>query len=319
MSYKPILVVAGEPNSIFIEILIKSLKKKKYKNPIILIISKKIFELQLQKLKMKYPVKILSKNNVMKEKLDNKKLNLINVDYTFKKVFEKISSQSNTYIENCFKVAIKLMKLGFANKLINGPVSKKYFLKKRYLGITEYLATKSKTKNYAMLIYNKKLSVCPITTHLPIKYITNTISKQLIIDKVLLINNFYLKHFNFKPKIAITGLNPHCESISNYDEDKKIVEPAVKFLKKRVNIKGPLAADTIFLKHNRKKFDLIIGMYHDQVLSPMKTLYEFKAINITIGLPFLRLSPDHGPNEKMMGKNLSNPQSLIETLNFLDS
>lgn len=319
MSYKPILIVAGEPNSIFIEILIKSLKKKKYKNPIILIISKKIFELQMQKLKMRYPFKILSKNRVMKEKLDNKKLNLINVDYTFKKVFEKISSQSNTYIENCFKVAIKLMKLGFTNKLINGPVSKKYFLKKRYLGITEYLATKTKTKNYAMLIYNKKLSVCPITTHLPIKYIANTISKQLIIDKVLLINNFYLKHFNFKPKIAIIGLNPHCESISNYDEDKEIVEPAVKFLKKKVNIKGPLAADTIFLKNNRKKFDLIIGMYHDQVLSPMKTLYEFKAINITIGLPFLRLSPDHGPNENMMGKNISNPQSLIETLNFLDS
>ena len=169
-----------------------------------------------------------------------------------------------------------------------------------------------------MLIYNKELSVCPITTHLPIKYVAKKISKKLIIEKVLLINNFYIKHFNFKPKIAVTGINPHCESVSNFDEDKNIVEPAIKFLKRKADVTGPMAADTAFLRKNRKKFDLIFGMYHDQVLTPIKTLYEYNATNITIGLPFLRLSPDHGPNERMMGKNSSNPQSLIESLNFLD-
>ena len=83
-------------------------------------------------------------------------------------------------------------------------------------------------------------------------------------------------------------------------------------------ISGPFSADTIFLKKNRAKFDVIVGMYHDQVLTPIKTLFEYDAINITLGLPFVRTSPDHGPNEKMLGKNISNPLSLIKALSFLD-
>ena len=170
-----------------------------------------------------------------------------------------------------------------------------------------------------MLIYNKKLSVCPITTHLPLKQVPKKITKKLIIEKVKLINNFFKKNIKKKPRIAITGLNPHCESIDNFDEDKKIVEPVVKYLTKfKIKIFGPYAADTIFLKKNREKFDIIVGMYHDQVLTPIKTLFEYNAINITLGLPFFRISPDHGPNEKMLGKNLSNPQSLIKALTFLD-
>jgi 4-hydroxy-L-threonine phosphate dehydrogenase PdxA len=318
MNYKPILIVAGEPNSIFNEILIKSLKKKKIKSPIILIVSIKVFKLQMKKLKFDYPYQIFKNEDINGKKIDNKKLIIIDVDYNTKNAFEKISSRSNRYIEECFKIALKLIKLGYTDKFINGPISKKHFLKNKFLGITEYLARKTNSKKYAMLIYNKELSVCPITTHLPIKYVAKKISKKLIIEKVLLINNFYIKHFNFKPKIAITGINPHCESVSNFDEDKNIVEPAIKFLKRKADVTGPMAADTAFLRKNRKKFDLIFGMYHDQVLTPIKTLYEYNATNITIGLPFLRLSPDHGPNERMMGKNLSNPQSLIESLNFLD-
>jgi len=86
----------------------------------------------------------------------------------------------------------------------------------------------------------------------------------------------------------------------------------------KYKISGPYSADTIFLKNNRKNFDIIIGMYHDQVLTPIKTLHEYDAINITLGLPFIRISPDHGPNEYMLGKNKSNPLSLIKAISFLD-
>ena len=86
----------------------------------------------------------------------------------------------------------------------------------------------------------------------------------------------------------------------------------------KYNISGPYPADTIFLKKNREKFDVILGMYHDQVLTPAKTLFEYDAINITLGLPFIRVSPDHGPNQKMLGKNISNPLSLIKAIKFLD-
>ena len=205
-------------------------------------------------------------------------------------------------------------------KLINGPISKKDFLDRRVPGVTEYLANKFKKKNFAMLIYNKKLSVSTITTHLPIKNVSKNLNKKLIINKVYLINNFFKKFIRInKPRIGVAGLNPHCESTNNFNEDLKILKPAIKHLSaKGIKISGPFAADTIFLKNNRKNFDIILGMYHDQVLTPMKTLFEYDAINITLGLPIIRISPDHGPNEGMLGENKSNPLSLFKAINFLD-
>ncbi|MDB4065981.1 4-hydroxythreonine-4-phosphate dehydrogenase PdxA, partial [Candidatus Pelagibacter sp.] len=200
-----------------------------------------------------------------------------------------------------------------------GPVSKKHFLKNKYIGITEYLAFKTNSKNVTMIIYNKSLSVSPMTTHLPVKYVCKKITKSKIINKVKTINSFWRKHFKNKPRIIVTGLNPHCESIDTFNEDEKIIKPAIKFLQKnKYNILGPFSADTIFLKKNRKNVDVIVGMYHDQVLTPAKTLFEYDAINITAGLPFIRVSPDHGPNELMLGKNKSNPISLLRSLQFLD-
>jgi 4-hydroxythreonine-4-phosphate dehydrogenase len=170
-----------------------------------------------------------------------------------------------------------------------------------------------------MLIYNKELSVCPVTTHLPLKFVSKNIKKTKIHEKIELINQFYKKKFKINPRIGVLGLNPHCETIDKFNEDEKIIKPIIKYFKKlKYNITGPLSADTAFLKNNRKHFDVLVGMYHDQVLIPIKTLFEYDAINITLGLPFTRISPDHGPNETMLGKNKSNPLSLIKAINFLD-
>ena len=319
MSYKPIILVAGEPNSIFFEILFKILKKKKIKSPLVIIASHKILSLQMEKLNFKKKIKILNLKEITKYKLNNNSINLINVDYNQKKAFEKISNKSNDYIRRCFEIAIILLRSNYSNKFINGPISKKNFLRKKFLGMTEYFAKKFNKKKVAMLIYNNSLSVCPITTHLPLKEVSKVIRKKLIFDKVKLINNFYRTYMGFKPKIALTGLNPHCESTSKSNEDEKIIKPTISDLKKhQFKVYGPYAADTIFLKKNRKKFNVIVGMYHDQVLTPIKTLFEYDAINITLGLPFLRISPDHGPNETMLGKNLSSYLSLYKAISFLE-
>ena len=319
MTYKPIVVVAGEPNSIFFEIYFKALKYQKFKSPLIMIASHKLIKLQMDKMNIKKNIRIIDFYKLNKLKLSNKSINLININYNQTKPFEKISKKSNKYIKESFNMALKILKKKISNKFINGPISKKHFLGKKYLGITEYLANKTLSKNYAMLIFNEELSVCPLTTHLPLKQVANKINKRLIVEKVKLIDNFYKKNFKKKPNIAITGLNPHCESIDIFNEDKKIVKPAVKYLTKlKIKAFGPIAADTVFLKKNRENFDVIVGMYHDQVLTPIKTLFEYNAINITLGLPFFRISPDHGPNEKMLGKNKSNPQSLIKAITFLD-
>ena len=318
MKNKPILIVAGEPNSIFFELFFKVVKKK-IKSPIILIASKKLLLNQAKILKTRISFNVTNEFEIIKNKNSLKKVNLIDIDFKQSCGFTKISSKSNYYISNCFDTAIKLLKNNVSDKLINGPISKKNFLKNKYNGITEYLADKTNTKKFAMIIYNKNLSVCPLTTHLPIKYVSKKINKLEIINKVKLIDSFWKEKFKKKVKIGVTGLNPHCESIDSFNEDKKIILPTIKKLKKlKYNIEGPLPADTIFLKNNRKKFDLIIGMYHDQVLTPIKTLFEYDAINITIGLPFIRVSPDHGPNESMLGKNNSNHLSLLNSIKFLD-
>ena len=318
MNYKPILIVSGEPNSVFLEIFFKVLKKNVFLSPIILISSKELLTKQMKKLKFKKKIKILDAKTLDKYKLDNKSINLINVKYNQNNAFEKISKKSNTFIENSFKLAFKIIKKYKLYKFINGPIVKKSFLNKKFLGITEYISKKFKTINTCMLIYNKNLSVCPVTTHLPLKLVTKKINKRVIFNKVSLINNFYKKKFGIKPKIAILGLNPHCESVDSFNEDEKIIKPAIEHLKNKYNVSGPHSSDTVFLKANREKFDVIVGMYHDQVLSPFKTLYEYDAINITLGLPFIRISPDHGPNEKMLGMNKSNPTSLLKAIQFLD-
>ena len=309
MKIRPIIIVAGEPKSIFFEIFIKCLKSQKFRSPLILISSIKILKNQMIKLGFKRKIKKLNFKELKKEKLNNKFINIIDVSY----------ENDTDYINNCFKMAFKILRSNLTNKFINGPIDKSTFLKKKYLGITEFISQNFNRNKTAMLIYNKDLSVCPITTHLPIKLVTQKINQKIIREKIILINNFYKKEFKVKPKIGVTGLNPHCETISKINEDKKIVLPAINFMKKRkIDVKGPFPADTIFLKQNRTKFDVIIGMYHDQVLTPIKTLKEYDAINITLGLPFYRVSPDHGPNNKMINKNLSNPSSLLKSISFLD-
>ena len=319
MGKKPIIIVGGEPNSVFLEIFFKSLKTNTYKSPLIIIVSKKLLREQMVKLGFTFKINDIDQKFKDFSKLNNKKINLINVDYDFKKCFEKISGKSNKYINKTFIVALQIMRQNNFSKFINGPISKKYFLKGKTLGITEYLAKKTKTNKIAMLIFNKDLSVSPLTTHLALKDVHKNISKKKIYTQVNLINNFYKRKFNKLPKIAITGLNPHCESNFKNSEEDKIIIPAIKKLRlKNTKINGPFPADTIFTKALLKKYDVIIGMYHDQVLSPMKALFNFDAINITLGLPFIRISPDHGPNYSMLGKNLSDPKSLIQALKFLD-
>jgi len=321
MNIKPIIIVWGEPNSIFSEIFLKSIKKFRLKRPIILIGCKKLFFNQLKMIKIKFNKKKFQDIFENLKDLKKNKINFLDVNYNFKKPFEKISSNSNLYISKCFDQAFKILNKYKNSDLINGPISKKFFLAEKYEGITEMLSHKYKrTDKTCMLIYHKELSVSPITTHLPISKVSNHLTIKKIIQNIELINNFYKKKFSKVPRIALCGLNPHCENFYKIKtEEDAIIIPAIKILKKNFNVKGPFSTDTMFIKKIRSEFDVIVGMYHDQVLTPIKTIYGFDPINITLGLPFVRISPDHGPNFNMIGLKKSNPQSLINSIKFLNN
>ena len=308
MSINKVLIVTAEPKSVFLEILFKYLKSKnKLKKKLILVGNNKIIQKEAKNNNYKKEImQISSVESAIKDKL-----NIINIEIK-KKNYKK-------YISDCFKKSISILKENKNIALINGPIVKKTFLNNKYLGITEYFAKKTNSNNPVMLIYNKKISVSPITTHLPIKYVSKHIDKIKIIKNIRSINNFYKNIFKLKPKIAVLGLNPHCETVSKISEEKEIIIPAIKKLKREmVYVKGPFSADSFFIKKNIDEYDVVIGMYHDQVLTPLKTLFNFDAINITIGLPFIRVSPDHGPNSEMYLKNKSDPSSIFCAMNFLN-
>ena len=177
MNIKPILIVAGEPFSIFSEILFKTLRKNKFKKPIIIIGSYNLLYDQMKFLKYRIKFNIIKKEFNYKD-LNNNMLNVIDVKFIYKNIFEKISSNSNSYNYECFSTALKLLKTKKFSGIINGPISKKHFLKGKYLGITEFLGQKTNSKNFVMLIFNKKISVSPVSTHIPLKNVYKTISKK---------------------------------------------------------------------------------------------------------------------------------------------
>ena len=312
MNIDHLIIVTAEPKSIFLEILFKYFKSKKkiLKKKITLIGSLSIFLEESKKNNLKLNFNKISK---LRDAEENK-INIINITNNSKKNLD-----NSSYISKCFKKSLSILKKNKNAVLFNGPINKKTFLRKKYLGVTEYLAKKTRSKNPVMLIYNKKLSVSPITTHLPIKYVSKNINKSKIIKKVKSINSFFVKNLKIKPKIAVLGLNPHCETIERIGEEQKEIIPAINKLRyDKLNIKGPFPADTFFIKKNIDYYDVVVGMYHDQVLTPLKTLYNFNAINITIGLPFVRVSPDHGPNISMYRKNKSDPSSIFCAMDFFN-
>ena len=162
MKNKVILIVVGEPYSTFSEIIGKYfIKKKKRKKKVILIGSVKLLENQLNKLNLLFPINEIENINQAKKNI----VNIINIDFDFIKTFDKISNKSNYYVSECFKKSFQIINNNNTAGLINGPISKKTFLKSKFQGITEFLSNKFKSQNnFAMLIFNKKLSVSPCIT-----------------------------------------------------------------------------------------------------------------------------------------------------------
>ncbi len=314
---KKIIIVLGEPNSISSEIFLKSLNYiKETKLSFVIIGNYNLLKKQANYLNLKININFhLSDIN----KLNDKKFNFINIKHNQIKPFDLRSIKSDIFIKKSFETALTLIKKKLANGIINLPINKSKFTKNKYKGITEYIADKTNNKNKEnMLLYNENFSVVPLTTHIPLKNVYKEITFKKIEKACKNINFFYSNILRRKKiKIGILGLNPH-NGENGYigNEEKKIIIPAIKKLKKKYSIIGPLSPDTSFLQRNKLKIDVLIGHYHDQVLTAFKTKFNLDAINITIGLPFIRISPDHGIGTDIIGKGIANPKSFKNAINF---
>ena len=315
---KKIIIVIGDPISINSEIIFKSWKiiDNSLRKKIIIIANFKLLQKQFQKLK--YPTNLIKIKNIHENAAPHL-LKIIDVKLKFKNPF-KINKKSLTnFVTSSMNLAHELSLSKEVIGMINCPINKNV-LNLKNEGITEYLASKCKIKNNSevMLIKSNKLAVCPITTHIDVKDISKTLKGSLIINKIKTIHQWYKIYEKRIPKIGILGLNPHNAEFRKNSEEIKHIIPSIKKLRKlKINIKGPLVSDSLFIE-KYKNYDVIVGMYHDQVLIPIKTIYKYEAINVTLGLRYLRVSPDHGVASNIINKNKAYPKSLINCIKFVN-
>jgi 4-hydroxythreonine-4-phosphate dehydrogenase len=203
--------------------------------------------------------------------------------------------------------------------LVTGPISKENIISidKKFSGHTEHIQKLTKSKDVLMLLGSEKLKVALATTHIPLKAVPKKITKSLIINKAIILDDELKNKFKIKnPQITLLGLNPHAgEGGKIGSEEKEILLPAVKELrKKKINISYPKSADTAFTKKGLKETDAFLGMYHDQVLPVLKALSFGSAVNVTLGIPIVRTSVDHGVALDMAGSGKSDTASLKEAI-----
>ena len=212
---------------------------------------------------------------------------------------------------------------GRASAVVTNPIAKSVLYRAgfRHPGHTEYLAelaaTAGRTPKPVMLLWSADLAVVPVTIHVSLREALRQLSTDLIVTTARIVAADLKTRFLIaNPRLAVSGLNPHAgEEGSLGTDEETIVAPAIEILRSEgMNVRGPLPADTMFHEAARRTYDCAICMYHDQALIPIKTLAFEDAVNVTLGLPFIRTSPDHGTAFDIAGSGKANPSSLIAAL-----
>ncbi|HUK81791.1 MAG TPA: 4-hydroxythreonine-4-phosphate dehydrogenase PdxA [Verrucomicrobiae bacterium] len=195
--------------------------------------------------------------------------------------------------------------------LVTAPVSKE--LVAPWPGQTELLAHIAKTRRFAMMLVGGPLRVSLVTIHEPLRRVPSKITRRRIREVIVLTRDFCRRIGIRRPRIAVTGLNPHAgEGGLIGDEERRIIAPAIK----GTGATGPWPADTLFHKAYHGAFDAVVAMYHDQGLAPLKMIAFDTGVNLTLGLPFVRTSPDHGTAPDIAGKGIARPDSMIAAINL---
>jgi 4-hydroxythreonine-4-phosphate dehydrogenase len=221
--------------------------------------------------------------------------------------------------------AVADVKAGVASAVVTNPIAKSvlYSAGFKHPGHTEFLAelaaTGGKTPKPVMMIWSETLAVVPVTIHLPLRDAIAELTTEMILETARIVVADMKRYLGLRsPRLAIAGLNPHAgEGGTLGKEDDAIVAPAIEQLRREgIDARGPLPADTMFHEAARKTYDCAICMYHDQALIPVKTLAFDSGVNVTLGLPFIRTSPDHGTAFDIAGTGRANPSSLIAALHL---
>ena len=310
---KKILITSGDPSGVGPDLCV-NLAYQKFPAQITVIGSSKVISerAQILKKKISFDQKKIKHNG-------SGEINIIDFDYPFK-VKPGIPNKNNSKKQlEILDYAINLAKEKKFDAIVTLPINKKILStkKEKFIGHTEYIAKKCKIKKEVMMLATSKLRVALLTTHHSIKEIPALIKKPKIKKTIEVINYDLKTKFKIKyPKILVTGFNPHAGENGEFgDEERKIISPVINELKrKKIDVNGPVPADTAFVKKNIKEYDVFLAMYHDQGLAPFKALSFGRGVNITLGLPFVRTSVDHGTAYDIVGTKKIDSSSFFEAI-----
>ena len=311
---KPTFVSLGDPSGIGPEVFIKAIKDQRLRqhlSKIILVSSPKVIEGAISALDVKQKINPIS--DVNEAQPDS--VNLINIDGCQDFVLGKPTFNNSSFIIECLSTAADLA-LKNSSSLVTGPLNKSNIQKhiQNFTGHTEFLKKKFNANEVLMYMTNGDLHLGITTTHVPLRVVPNVISRDLIKNKYKLLHHGLIDIFKLaNPKIAVLGINPHAGEFGTIgDEEQNVIMPAIDELQHDgYGANGPISADTVF---TQTKDDAVLSMYHDQALPVLKAIDFYKTVNITLGLPFLRVSVDHGTAEDIAKDYSANYDSMMEAL-----
>ena len=311
---KPIFVSLGDPSGIGPEVFIKAINDQRLRqhlSKIILVSSPKVIEGAISALDVKQKINPIS--DVNEAQPDS--VNLINIDGCQDFVLGKPTFNNSSFIIECLSTAADLA-LKNSSSLVTGPLNKSIIQKhiQNFTGHTEFLKKKFNANEVLMYMTNGDLHLGITTTHVPLRVVPNVISRDLIKNKYKLLHHGLIDIFKLaNPKIAVLGINPHAGEFGTIgDEEQNVIMPAIDELQHEgYDANGPISADTVF---TQTKYDAVLSMYHDQALPVLKAIDFYKTVNITLGLPFLRVSVDHGTAEDIAKSYSANYESMMEAL-----
>lgn len=339
MPPKPIIAITqGDPGGVGPEIIAKSLKdSEKYPGVFLLLIgSSTVFDFVQEEFNLKLPLNPIPTLDL--QFLRDDSINFLDIaeeaGWLLKKhnlqqpseddLFDigKVSATNAAMALAALKAGAYQGATGLIDGLVTAPVSKEAIrlLEAKFVGHTEYLAKVAHAKEFAMMFLKDKddasgpLRVTLVTIHVPLKKVPRLVTEKAVLEKIRLTHEFLRTHLKIlKPKIGVAALNPHGHETG--DEEEKVLVPAIMAAQQEnILAKGPISGDRIFYDASKGVFDAVISMYHDQALAPFKLVAFETGVNLTLGLPYVRTSPDHGTAFDIAYQGTANPKSMQAAL-----
>lgn len=322
----PVAITIGEPAGIGPELILKCWQLAKQKNlaPFIVIGDPDFFQGRADKMQMGITVKTSTPQTAIKDFKDA--MPVLPLSGKITGDFAKPTNSDGKLVCEAISTAVELTIKKQVSGIVTAPINKKalYDSGFKHPGHTEFLAdladqhfSEAEKHHPVMMLAGPELRAIPVTIHIPVSDVPKQLTRDLIIKTGEITHHDLIDRFSVKaPRIAVAGLNPHAgENGSMGMEDINIVAPAIEALRaKGINAFGPLPADTLFHARARANYDVVLCMYHDQALIPAKTLAFDESVNVTLGLPFIRTSPDHGTAYDIAGKGIAKVDSMIAAI-----